>query len=196
MATTALLSPAGDGLVEVFGCLVDTVQRRAVIDSRTRVLGPGHPDTLVSRGILATVPRQRGRLTDAEAEIRSAVDTMTQVPGAGRPFTLHTRGHYARILRDQGRLEEAGPEIREVVKAITQVPGPDHPSTMINQTHLALVLHDLGQPDEAEPEISAALNFRYPRDGLLGPGHPGTTALASALRALRTPPKSPPPQEA
>ena len=39
-----------------------------MLETRTRVLGAEHPDTLISRNNLASVLRELGRLEEAEVE--------------------------------------------------------------------------------------------------------------------------------
>jgi hypothetical protein len=71
-----------------------------------RVLGAEHPDTLNSRGNLASVLADLGRLEEAEAENRVVLEIMTRVLGAEHPDTLNSRGNLASVLADLKRLEK------------------------------------------------------------------------------------------
>jgi hypothetical protein len=70
-------------------------------------LGAEHPDTLTSRGSLALVLGDLGRLEEAEAEHRAVLETLVRVLGAEHPNTLASRGNLATVLRELGRPQEA-----------------------------------------------------------------------------------------
>ena len=71
----------------------------AVLETRTRVLGPDHFRTLNSRSNLAHVLYERGRLDEAGAEHRAVLETRTRVLGPDHPSTLTSRGNLAHVLR-------------------------------------------------------------------------------------------------
>jgi len=123
----------------------------------------------------------RGRLEEAEAEIRAVLGARTRVLGLDHPDTLVSHGILATILRERGRPVEAEAEMRPAMDAMTQMLGPDHPFTFINQGHFALILRDQGRLAEAEAEIRAVVDTR---NRVLGPGHPDTLALATVLDDL------------
>ncbi|HEX6518772.1 MAG TPA: tetratricopeptide repeat protein [Streptosporangiaceae bacterium] len=175
-ATTALLRPAGPGLVEVFDYLVDTIQRSAgalgkvpepVVAAALAHASPEDADSL------AQTAHAQGRYQTAEHAYRQAYQARAAHPAIGpdHPDTLTARNNFTRILRDLGRLAEAEDEIRSVIGTMTRLLGPDHPDTLTSRDTFALLLHGRGQLAEAEAEINAVLNTMI---RVLGPDHPDT----------------------
>jgi hypothetical protein len=74
-----------------------------------RVLGPDHPDTLVSRNGLAYAYRAAGRLGEAIPLYEAALADSVRVLGADHPGTLTSRYNLAYVYRAAGRLGEAIP---------------------------------------------------------------------------------------
>jgi tetratricopeptide (TPR) repeat protein len=140
--------------------------------------GKQHPDTLTSRGNLALVLHDLGRLEDAEAENRAVLTVRQQVLGPDHADSLTSRDCLALVLCDLGRLEEAETEIRAVLAARHRVLGRHHPSTLASRANLAAVLHERGQLDEAETETRAVLAARR---RVLGRNHPSTLASRNNL---------------
>ncbi|MDQ1539047.1 MAG: hypothetical protein QOE58_3440, partial [Actinomycetota bacterium] len=62
-----------------------------LLDDRTRVLGPDHPETLTTRHKLAYWRGQAGDATGAEAAMTQLLDDQTRVLGPDHPDTLATR---------------------------------------------------------------------------------------------------------
>lgn len=54
----------------------------------TRILGPAHTDTLTIRDTFALLLHARGRLDEAEAEIRAVLEFRDAVLGPGHPDTV------------------------------------------------------------------------------------------------------------
>jgi hypothetical protein len=129
-------------------------EHRAVLDTRTRVLGVEHPDTMASRSNLALALWNLGRLEDAEAEHRAALDTRTRILGAEHPDTLTSQNNLGVVLRDLGRLEEAEAEHRAVLDTRTRILGAEHPDTLTSQNNLNLVLRDLRRPTQGDSGMS------------------------------------------
>ena len=93
-------------------------------------LGEEHPDTLASRGNLAIVLWQLGRLEEAEAELRAVLEICRRVLGEEHPHTLGSRNNLATVLRDLGRQEEAAALENHPCPGATpaeRLPGPDMP---------------------------------------------------------------------
>ena len=189
-ATTALLRPAGPGLVEVFDYLLDTVQRRAGSSGRV-------PDQVVRAALTQASPEDadsiartaqvQGRYQTAEHAYRKVCQARAASPAIGpsHPDTLAARTSLAQVLTAMYRLADAGAEMGAVLDTMTRVLGPDHPDTLTSRHTLALLLHGRGQLDEAEAEIRS---IRDAMTRVLGPDHPDTltsrATLASGLRDL------------
>ena len=129
-------------------------EHRAVLDTRTRILGVEHPDTMASRSNLALALWNLGRLEDAEAEHRAVLEARTRILGAEHPDTLTSRNNLGLVLRDLGRLEEAESEHRAVLDTRTRILGAEHPDTLTSRNNLAAVLRDLGRPAQADSGMS------------------------------------------
>ena len=82
-------------------------RHRAVLETRLRVLGAEHPETLGSRDGLAADLRDLGRLEEAAAEYRSVWEARVRVLGPDHPDTLKSRDGLHTVLRDLRRLTEA-----------------------------------------------------------------------------------------
>jgi hypothetical protein len=59
-----------------------------------RILGPGHPDTLASRGNLAHAYHTAGRLTEALTVFERTLADCERVLGPGHPLTEAARENY------------------------------------------------------------------------------------------------------
>jgi hypothetical protein len=74
---------------------------------RERVLGPRHPDTLVSRREVAVGLGRLGRWADALTQYRGVAAARDRVLGASHPDALAGRDDEAHCLEQLGRLAEA-----------------------------------------------------------------------------------------
>lgn len=63
---------------------------REVLDAERRVLGPEHPDTLLTMNNLAGVLGDEGRNAEAEKMFRELVEIQTRVLGADHPQTAES----------------------------------------------------------------------------------------------------------
>ena len=121
-----------------------------VVDTRQRLLGPEHPDTLISMAKLASIYRGQGRLEEAESLYLQVLDTRRLKLGEGNRDTLISIANLASIYRDQGRLEEAESLYLQVLETGRLNPEEDHPNTLITMANLASMYRHLGRLEEAE----------------------------------------------
>jgi tetratricopeptide (TPR) repeat protein len=153
-----------------------------VIETRQRVLGPEHPDTLDSRNNLAIVLDEQGKHAEAEKEQRAVLAIEERVLGPEHPDTLGSRNNLAIVLRAEGKYAEAEKEGRAVLAIRERVLGPEDRETLGSRNNVANTLYAQGKYVEAEKENRAVLAIR---ERVLGPEHPETLAsrdnLASAL---------------
>jgi len=153
-------------------------EHRAVLDTRTRILGIEHPDTIASRSNLALALWNMGRLEDAEAEHRAVLEARNRILGAEHPDTMASRDHLALVLGDLGRLEEAEAELRATLEVRMGILGSEHPDTLISQKNRVRVLRDLGRLEEAAAELRTVLGiFAQVR----GDEHPDTLTSRNNL---------------
>ena len=68
---------------------------QALLADRTRILGPDHPDTLITRNNLANAHRQAGHISTAIAMYEDVLADMTRVLGPDHPHTLAVRSNLA-----------------------------------------------------------------------------------------------------
>ena len=77
----------------------EQMDRRA-LDSREKMLGKEHPDTLTSVCNLASVLRYQGKYGEAEPMNRRALDDNEKVLGKEHPSTLKSVSNLASVRRD------------------------------------------------------------------------------------------------
>ena len=77
------------------------------LTDRERVLGPDHPDTLITRNNLATAYRDAGRLEEPSPCYEQTLTDRERILGPDHPDTLITRNNLARGYED-GRPPRGG----------------------------------------------------------------------------------------
>ena len=95
---------------------------RRLLSLRENVLGPEHPDTLMTRSNLANVLAKQGKF-------REEIALEEQVLGARHPDTLSSYFNFARSLARASKLREAEPFARKAAEGAGEVLGKDHSST-------------------------------------------------------------------
>ncbi|OLF15367.1 tetratricopeptide repeat protein [Actinophytocola xanthii] len=153
-------------------------EHRAVREARAHLLGPDHPDTLVSSTNVANALNALGRHEAALAEHRHVLSVRARLFGADHPETLTSRDNVATVLNNLGRQDEALEAHRTELTACVRVLGADHPDTLISRHNLATVLMDMGRFREAATELREVLHARRQ---VLGPTHPETLTSRNAL---------------
>ena len=157
---------------------------RGVIEIRSRVLGPEHPDTLASRHRLIYALNEEEKHVEAEAEARQVVKLREKILGLEHPDTLLSRYNLANALYHEGKYAEAERMYRVVLKLDERVIGAEHPRTLAARIGLANSLNDQGKYAEA---IAAYRDIIKLDDKVYGPEHPVTLNdrmdLATALQA-------------
>ena len=152
------------------------------VDIRRRVLGPEHPDTLLSMNDLATNQYYDGHYNAAEKLYRETLDIERRVLGPEHPYTLISMDNLAETLADEGQYAAAEKVQRKVLDIERRVRGPEHPYTLFSMNNLAFSLQHEGQYAEAEKLYRDTLDLRR---RILGPEHPQTlgsmVGLASVL---------------
>ena len=122
---------------------------RSVIELRSRVLGPEHPDTLASRHRLIYALNEEEKHVEAEAEARQVVKLREKILGSEHPDTLLSRYNLATALYHEGKFAEAERLYRAVIKLDKNVIGPEHQRTLAARVGLANALNDQGKYTEA-----------------------------------------------
>jgi tetratricopeptide (TPR) repeat protein len=120
------------------------------VETRKRVLGEEHPDTLISMGNLARTYKDQGRWKEAEELGVQVLETSKRVLGEEHLGTLISMGNLAWTYMDQGRWNEAerlGVQVLEIMKRVL---GEEHPDTLIGMGNLASTYNNQGRWKEAE----------------------------------------------
>jgi CHAT domain-containing protein/tetratricopeptide (TPR) repeat protein len=152
-----------------------------VLAARERVLGPEHPDTLISANNLALAYQAQGRYGDAESLYRRALEACERVLGQEHPDTLESMNNLAFLYHAQGRHGEAEPLFKRSLAARERVLGPEHPDTLISVSNLSELYRAQGRYGEAEPLGRRALSGR---ERVFGPEDPDTLISVNNLAAL------------
>ncbi|KAF2625654.1 TPR-like protein [Macroventuria anomochaeta] len=150
-------------------------------DTRERVLGPEHPDTLISVSQLGAVLERQGKYEEAETKHRRALEGYEKVLGPEHPDTLASVSQLGAVLERQGKYEEAEAKHRQALEGTEKVLGPEHPNTLISVSQLGRVLSRQGKYEEAEAKHRRDLEGS---EKMLGPEHPDTLISVSQLGAV------------
>jgi DNA polymerase III delta prime subunit len=142
-----------------------------VMETRKRVLGDEHPDTLISMNNLASTYRDQGRSNEAEELEVQVMQTRKRVLGDEHPDTLTSMANLALTYRNQGRWAEAEELEVQVMQTRKRVLGDKHPDTLISIGNLASTYWNQGRLKEAE-ELQVQVMETMKR--VLGDEHPDT----------------------
>jgi tetratricopeptide (TPR) repeat protein len=114
-----------------------------VMQTRKRVLGDEHPDTLVSMNNLASTYKSQGRWKDAEELQVQVMQITKRVLGHEHPHTLTSVSNLGLVLERQGKYEEAEAMHRRALEGYEKVLGREHPHTLNSVYNLAYLLAKL-----------------------------------------------------
>jgi tetratricopeptide (TPR) repeat protein len=140
-----------------------------MIDTRKRVLGPKHPDTLTSMANLASTYQNQGRWKEAEELFVQIIEMRKRVLGPEHPDTLTSINNLASTYMNQGRWKEAEELGVQVIEMRKRVLGPEHPDTLTSMSSLASTYWNQGRWKEAE---ELGVQVTETRKRVLGPEHP------------------------
>ncbi|RKK20896.1 hypothetical protein BFJ65_g7588 [Fusarium oxysporum f. sp. cepae] len=123
---------------------------KKAVNTRTKMLGEEHLDTLTSMANLASTYCNQGRWKEAE-ELEMDVMVITErVLGKEHPLTLTCMGNLASTYGDQGRWKEAEKLQVEEIEITKRVLGEKHPGMLISMTNLASGYMNQGRWKKAE----------------------------------------------
>ena len=151
---------------------------RQSLETRTRLLGADHPDTLSTANALANLYWFQDRFGEAEPLFRDVVDRSTRVLGPEHPSTLKAGYDLASVYGRQARWAEAEGLQRQVLEAQLRVIGAEHPDTLASQSNLAAYLRGLDRIAEAAAITETVVAVRR---RVLGTDHPSTLVSISNL---------------
>ncbi|KAI4085751.1 MAG: hypothetical protein L6R37_008477 [Teloschistes peruensis] len=149
-----------------------------VMETRTRVLGEEHPDTLTSMANLASTYWNQGRWKEAEELNVQVIETRTRVLGEEHPDTLTSMANMASTYWKQGRWKEAEELKVHVIETRTRVHGDEQPDTLPSMANMAYTWTSQSRNEEAISMMEKC--FELQRHSL-GPDHPHTVSSREAL---------------
>jgi len=155
--------------------------QKQAMDTRRRVLGEEHPDTLISVGNMSGLLKAQGKHAEAEPYFREVLEKSRRVLGEEHLDTLTSIGNLGSLLEAQGKLAEAEPYYREALEKQRRVRGEEHPDTLTTLNNMAGLLWAQGKQAEAESYLREAVEkFRRVR----GEEHPDTLTSINNLGVL------------
>jgi Tetratricopeptide repeat len=142
-----------------------------------RILGPGHPDTLMAGSLLAGALLAAGQAAEAVTWFGWVLAGCTEVLGPDHPATLAAPVSLGRALVAAGQPGEAVRLLEQAARHSERVRGPGDAGTWAAWDEYAAACLTAGQAREA---IGCCQRTLAGREHLCGPDHPGT--LAARLR--------------
>jgi nephrocystin-3 len=169
------LSAAG-----LYGTFTEELYRRA-LESREKVLGAEHPDTLGSVNNLGGLLHDKGDYEGAEALCRRALNGREKVLGSEHPDTLMSMNNLGSLISYQGDYKDAEVLYRRALEGKEKALGAEHFSTLSSAISLGNLLSDIGDYEGAEALCRRALEGY---EKALGAEHPDTLRSVNSLAIL------------
>jgi tetratricopeptide (TPR) repeat protein len=146
---------------------------RLSLETRDKVLGVEHPDTLTSVSNLGSVLERQGKYDEAEAMHRRALEGSEKALGVEHPDTLTSVSYLGSVLSRQGKYDEAEAMHRRALEGSEKALGREHPNTLTSVYHLAFLFH------QRQHYPAAVGLYQRAYEGymkILGARHPTTVA--------------------
>lgn len=159
---------------------------QAMIETGGRILGPGHPTTLLACDNLAATYAAAGRADEATVAYGRCLAEREEALGPDHPDTLTSRASLARACLVAGRHPDAVMLYERTLADREGVLGPDHPDTLTSRAELGSAYRTAGRITEAVAVLRRALADCE----RLIPDHPLTLAVRENLEAASTAPSS------
>jgi serine/threonine protein kinase len=125
----------------------------SALETRRRLLGNEHPDTLSSVEQVAVVLFNQGKIAESEPLAREALAGRRRVLGEEHRDTLQSVGSMGALLQAQGKFDEASELLADAIATARRVGGSDDPLTI---DLIAIMADQLLQADrlaDAEPYL-------------------------------------------
>ncbi len=158
MQQTLGLSQLGLGYPEKAISLL--TKSRATFAAR---LGPDHPDTLQSTGILALGYLGAGKLDRAVPLFEETLARRKAKLGPDHPHTIQCMDNLSRAYSAAGKQDRTLLLRQEVLALRKAKLGPDHPSTLYSMNSLALTYEAVGKLDQAVATAASRRRWRWRR---------------------------------
>jgi len=142
-----------------------------------KILGPGHPDTVLASGLLAAALLAAGQAAEAVTWFGWVLAGRASMLGPDHPGTIAARVSLGRALAAAGKPGDAVLVLDEAARHSERVHGPDGAGTLAAREEYAAACLAAGEAGEA---IRCYQRCLAGRERLHGPDHPG--ALTASLR--------------
>ncbi|MFE1230612.1 tetratricopeptide repeat protein, partial [Streptomyces sp. NPDC058745] len=147
-------------------------------DAQAARSGPDHPDTLMSRGNLASAYQAAGDLVRAIPLYEQTYADSVRLLGKDHPNTLTSRNNLACAYESAGDLGRAIPLFEQTLADRVRLLGEDHPNTLTARSNLAHAYRSAGDLGRAIPLYEQTYADRV---RLLGEDHPHTLGSRNGL---------------
>lgn len=141
------------------------------VETRRRVLGPEHPETLHSMYLVAKNLIDEGQYAEAESRFRKVLEVQARVLGPKHPDTVASMIAIAGVAYEEGRYQEAEKEQRELIELLREQTPVDEARILMTKNNLAINLAAQGRDAESETIYRETLEGERRS---LGPDHPRT----------------------
>ena len=131
-----------------------------VLDTRNRILGGEHPDTIKAMASLASTNRGLGKYTEAEKLEIQVLDARNRIHGVEHLDTIKAVGNLAATYLYLGKYTEAEKLGIQVLDARNRILGVEHPDTSTTMENLASTYRSLAKYTEAEKLESQASELK------------------------------------
>jgi tetratricopeptide (TPR) repeat protein len=181
----ALLHSAGDFLIQLGQYELSEKVTLTSLDTRQRLLGPEHPNSLHTMNQHAMILQMRGNYEEAEEVYQHLLATRKRLLGVEHTETLISMNNLASVYGDIGQLEKSEELNAEVIELSKKALGPEHSNTFATMNNQMCVYIKQGRYEDA---VQLGREVVEKRNKFLGPHHWETVMskgnLAEALTRL------------
>ena len=151
------------------------------LQTRERLLGAEHPDTLSTISNLGIVLSDKGDYEKAEVHYIRCLQAQERVLGTEHPLTLATVNLFAALYSNKGNYGRAQELYIRCLEARERLLGTEHPDTLTTVNNLATLYWTMGDYEQAYLLFKRCLKTR---ESLLGEEHPDTLMTVNNLASL------------
>ncbi|HEY5394722.1 MAG TPA: tetratricopeptide repeat protein [Trebonia sp.] len=173
-----VLTQAGDSLDHARLTGPAAEHWRDLATTADRLLGAGHPQTILAEQRLAEACLAAGRADDAVSWFRRILDTQTVQLGAGHPDLIRTRLRFCHALVAARQADRAVSVLEQMLSDAERDRGPEHADALGPRDELAAAYQAAGRHSDA---ISLYRRTLADRERIQGSQHPETMTTRHSL---------------
>ena len=129
-----------------------------VLELKTRIYGPGHPEVASALNTLAIVYEEKGMYAESVQTLRKVVEIRRQEPEPGSNLAANLN-NLAILLHRTGELEESDILFREAVEIVRSIWGDNHPYMAFTLNGYSGLHQQRGLYQLAENDLKKALEI-------------------------------------